>query len=58
MLGDDNTQTIISTRAITINNAKTNTWQWLIQLGADRNGFYSYQFIEEALGYKTKNNTS
>lgn len=54
MLGDNNTQTIISTRAMTINSPKTDAWRWLNQLGADRNGFYSYQFIEEALGYKTK----
>lgn len=58
MLGDNNAQTIISTRAITINTFKTNTWKWLNQLGADRNGFYSYQFIEEALGYKTKKHST
>ncbi len=54
MAGDDKALTITSTRAITINAPKSNVWQWLIQLGADRGGFYSYEFIEKILGYKTR----
>ena len=54
MMGDNEALTITSTRAITINAAKADVWQWLIQLGADRNGFYSYDFIEKALGYETR----
>lgn len=54
MVGDDKTLTVISTRAILINAPKDEVWRWLIQLGADRNGFYSYTFIETALGYKTR----
>jgi hypothetical protein len=29
-------------------------WQWIIQLGADRGGFFSYTFIEKALGYEAR----
>lgn len=54
MTGDDKTLTITSTRAILINAAKSEVWRWLIQLGADRGGFYSYNFIEQAMGYKTR----
>jgi hypothetical protein len=54
MAGDDKTLTILSTRAILINASKSDVWKWLIQLGADRGGFYSYDFIEKAMGYKTR----
>jgi hypothetical protein len=53
MAGDDKALTVTSTRAISINAAKSDVWKWLIQLGADRGGFYSYDFIEKAMGYKT-----
>ena len=58
MAGDNPALTITSTRAILINAPKSEVWQWLIQLGADRGGFYSYTFIEEAMGYKTRPQTS
>ena len=54
MAGDSQSQTIISTRAISINASKQAVWKRLTQLGADRAGFYSYGFIERALGYKTR----
>ena len=54
MAGDDKTLNISSTRAILINESKSEVWKWLIQLGADRGGFYSYDFIENAMGYKTR----
>jgi hypothetical protein len=54
MAGDDKTLTITSTRAISIDASKPDVWKWLIQLGADRGGFYSYEFIEKALGYETR----
>lgn len=41
-----------------IHASNTSVWQWLIQLGADRNGFYSYDFIEKVLGYKTRQQKS
>ena len=54
MAGDDKALTITSTRAISINSSRSDVWKWLMQLGADRGGFYSYEFIEEVLGYKTR----
>ncbi len=54
MAGDDKALVITSTRAISINASKSDVWKWLIQLGADRAGFYSYEFIEKALGYETR----
>ena len=54
MAGDDKSLNVMSTRAISINAPKSEVWKWLMQLGADRGGFYSYSFIEEALGYKTR----
>ena len=43
---------IDSTRAITINAPINEVWAWIIQLGADRGGFFSYEFIKRALGYE------
>ncbi|MBL4798342.1 MAG: hypothetical protein JKY50_13075 [Oleispira sp.] len=45
MVGDDIAPFISSTRAITINAPIEDIWKWLMQLGADRGGFYSYYFI-------------
>ena len=52
MPGDHLAPFISSTRSITINAPISQVWDWLIQLGADRGGFYSYWFIEKPLGYK------
>lgn len=52
MPGDHLEPFISSTRGITINARIAQVWDWLIQLGADRGGFYSYWFIEKPLGYK------
>ncbi|MCF8034163.1 MAG: hypothetical protein K9K66_19030 [Desulfarculaceae bacterium] len=52
MPGDHRAPFISSTRAITINAPIARVWEWLIQLGADRGGFYSYWFVEHSLGYK------
>ncbi len=50
--GDKLTPFISSTRSISINTSKPEVWKWLIQLGADRGGFFSYDFIETPLGYR------
>ena len=34
------------TRAVTINAPVEQVWPWVIQLGADRGGFYSYDWLE------------
>ncbi|MCP4119917.1 MAG: hypothetical protein GY737_31885 [Desulfobacteraceae bacterium] len=55
LVGDDIAPYASSTRAISINAPASEVWKWLIQLGADRGGFFSYTFIEKALGYETGN---
>jgi len=52
MPGDHLAPSISSTRSITINAPISKVWDWLIQIGSDRGGFYSYWFIEKPLGYK------
>jgi molybdenum-dependent DNA-binding transcriptional regulator ModE len=39
-----------STRAITIAAPVAEVWPWLVQIGQDRGGFYSYDFLENAMG--------
>ena len=36
--------------AITIRASATEVWTWLVQLGQDRGGFYSYDFLENMVG--------
>jgi hypothetical protein len=38
------------TRAISIAAPPGDVWPWLIQLGADRGGFYSYDWLENLFG--------
>lgn len=54
MLGDDlvDNPTYTTTRAITIDTSPNNVWPWLVQMGEDRGGFYSYDFIDRLLGMK------
>ena len=35
-----------STRAITIYASPSEIWPWLVQIGQDRGGFYSYELLE------------
>jgi hypothetical protein len=43
---------ISSTHAITIHASPAEIWPWLVQLGQGRGGFYSYDWIEDAMGLK------
>jgi len=54
MEGDYITPNITSTRAIDIDAPSSDTWNWLMQLGADRAGFFSYYFVEKVLGYTSR----
>jgi hypothetical protein len=54
LIGDDLAPNISSTRAISINAPISDAWKWVIQLGADRGGFFSYSFLEKALGYEMR----
>lgn len=38
------------TRAITVNASIADVWAWLVQIGQDRAGFYSYSFLENLVG--------
>lgn len=38
------------TRAIGIDAAVEDVWPWVVQLGADRGGFYSYDWLENPFG--------
>ncbi len=52
--GDRFAENISSTRAITIEAPKEEVWNWIIQLGADRGGFFSFGIIEKLLGYESR----
>jgi hypothetical protein len=39
-----------ATRAITVAAPPEEVWRWVIQLGADRGGFYSYDLLEDLFG--------
>lgn len=43
------------TRAITIHAPATVVWQWLAQMGQDRAGVYSYDWLERAFGLDVHN---
>lgn len=43
--------------AITINAPAEDVWAWLVQLGQDRGGFYSYDWLERAFGLGIRNAT-
>jgi hypothetical protein len=38
------------TRAITIEATREEVWPWIVQLGADRGGFYTYDRLENLFG--------
>jgi hypothetical protein len=42
--------TLESTRALTIRALAKEVWRWLVQLGQDRGGFYSYDRLENLAG--------
>ena len=41
--------------AVTVNAPPEAVWQWLVQLGQDRAGFYSYDWLERAFGVDIRN---
>lgn len=43
------------THAITIHAPATEVWQWLVQIGQGRGGFYSYELLENLVGCKMHN---
>lgn len=44
-----------TTRALTIDASPAAVWSWLVQIGEDRGGFYSYSLLERLAGAKIRN---
>jgi hypothetical protein len=44
-----------TTRAITIEAPADEVWPWLAQIGQDRGGFYSYEWLENLAGCRMRN---
>lgn len=43
------------THAITIDAPAGDVWKWLVQIGQDRGGFYSYDWLENLFGLQIQN---
>lgn len=41
---------LTATRAVTIHAPAHDVWRWLVQIGQDRGGFYSYDWLENLAG--------
>lgn len=39
-----------NTRAVTVHAPASEVWRWLVQIGQDRGGFYSYDWLENLAG--------
>lgn len=46
---------VIATHAITINAPVEEVWPWLVQIGQDKGGFYSYTWLENLVGSPMRN---
>lgn len=44
-----------STRAIDIDAAPEQIWPWIVQIGRDKAGFYSYELVENLAGFRVTN---
>ena len=44
-----------STRAVAVRAPAAETWRWLVQVGEDRAGFYSYDWLENLFGARIHN---
>ena len=44
-----------TTRAITVHAPLQDVWPWLVQIGQDRAGFYSYTWLENLVGARMRN---
>lgn len=45
----------MATRAITIHAPVNEVWPWIVQIGQDRGGFYSYTWLENLFGARIRN---
>jgi hypothetical protein len=46
---------LLTTRAVTIGAPVAAVWPWIVQLGADRGGLYSYDRLERLIGANMRN---
>ncbi len=54
--GDElGTAPVVATRAISIGAPPSEVWPWLVQMGADKGGFYSYDVLEQLIGLPITN---
>src|SRR5215213_6154425 len=44
-----------ATHAVTINAPVSEVWPWLVQIGRDKGGFYSYSWLENLIGCHLRN---
>ena len=42
----------VATRAVTVEAPPEEVWRWLVQIGQDRGGMYSYDWLENVLGLR------
>lgn len=47
--------TLLTTRAVTIAAPPEDIWPWLVQMGQDRGGLYSYDWLENLFGLEFRN---
>lgn len=54
--GDDLVENanLVATRAVTIAAPREEVWRWVVQIGADRGGFYSYDALENLVGCRVR----
>jgi hypothetical protein len=45
----------MSTRAVSVDAPAANVWRWLVQIGTDRGGWYTYDLLERAAGVPVHN---
>jgi len=43
---------LVSTRAITVRGSPEEIWPWIVQMGHERAGFYSHDWVERLLGVR------
>lgn len=46
---------VVITRAVTVEAPAAEVWRWLMQIGQDRGGMYSYERLENAIGLDIHN---
>lgn len=46
---------VLATHAVTINAPVEEVWPWLVQIGQDKGGFYSYSWLENLVGCRLRN---